>query len=128
MALMRRMGRYGQVGILCALLNNAIVIAMDQAGYHYAIGVIAGFVVVMVVGYMLHCSYTFGVRASSGGWLRFATANLSGFPLSMGSMYVLCDRVGLSASIAMPIATVCLLFWNYLLAYLVIARPARRAQ
>src|SRR5436305_1448481 len=119
--LFRRTSRYAQVGLLCAVINNAIVISLDQLGYHFAVGVIVGFIVVMVVGYMLHSSYTFGVRASSSGWLRFVTANLTGFPLSMGAMYVLCDVLGFSASLAMPIATVLLLFWNYLLAYLTIA-------
>jgi putative flippase GtrA len=121
--LIRRTSRYAQVGLLCALLNNAIVIAMDRAGYHYTLGVIVGFLVVMIVGYVLHASYTFGVRASSAGWLRFIGANLSGFPLSIGAMYVLCDGIGFRASVAMPVATVLLLFWNYLLAYLIIGRP-----
>jgi putative flippase GtrA len=124
--LLRRTSRYAQVGLLCALINNAIVIAMDHAGYHYAIGVITGFLVVMLVGYLLHAAYTFEVQASRTGWLRFVGANLSGFPLSMGAMFILCDGIGLSASIAMPIATVLLLFWNYLLAHLTIARPAGR--
>jgi putative flippase GtrA len=122
--MVRRTSRYAQVGLLCALLNNAIVIATDHAGYHYAIGVVLGFLVVMIVGYLLHSSYTFGVSASSAGWIRFVTANLSGFPLSMGSMFLLCGIAGLSASVAMPIATVLLLCWNYMLAYFVIARPA----
>jgi putative flippase GtrA len=126
MQLLRRPGRYAQVGLLCALLNNAIVIAMDHADFHYAIGVTVGFLVVMLVAYVLHSAYTFEVRASPAGWLRFTGANLSGFPLSMGSMFVLCDGMGLRASIAMPIATVLLLIWNYLLAQWLIAGSARR--
>lgn len=126
MRLLRRTSRYAQVGLLCALLNNAIVIAMDHAGYHYTIGVVVGFLIVMAVGYLLHAAYTFEVRASRAGWLRFVVANLSGFPLSLGAMFILCDGIGLSASIAMPIATVLLLFWNYLLAHLTIERPERR--
>jgi putative flippase GtrA len=122
--LLRRPSRYVQVGAACALLNNAIVIAMDRAGYHYVLGVTAGFIVVMLVSYLLHTAYTFETRGSATGWLRFVGANLSGFPLSLGSMCVLCDGIGLSASLAMPIATVLLLCWNYLLAYWLIARPS----
>jgi putative flippase GtrA len=122
--LLRRPSRYVQVGALCALLNNAIVIAMDRAGYHYVLGVTVGFIIVMLVSYLLHTTYTFETRGSAAGWLRFAGANVSGFPLSLGSMFVLCDGIGLSASFAMPIATVLLLCWNYFLAYWLIARPS----
>jgi putative flippase GtrA len=110
------------------LLNNAIVIGMDQAGYHYAVSVAVAFLVVMLVGYRLHASYTFEVEASRGGWLRFLLVNLSGFPLSIALMFVLCDGVGLSASLAMPIATVLLFAWNYVLAHRVIAGQARPGQ
>ena len=125
MHFLRRTGRYAQVGLLCALLNNAIVIGMDRIGYHYAASVTFGFMVVMVVGYLLHSAYTFRVTPSVGGWLRFVGANLSGFPLSMGSMFVLCDIIGLGASVAMPIATVVLFAWNYLLAHWLIGRSGR---
>lgn len=122
---LRRTSRYAQVGLLCAVVNNLIVIAMDFAGYHYLPGVIVSFAVTMFLAYVLHAGYTFEVRPSSTGGLRFAAANLSGFPLSLGAMYVLCDRVGLRASIAMPIATVLLFFWNYLLAHWVlVGRPS----
>ena len=125
MLFLRRTGRYAQVGLLCALINNAIVIGMDRIGYHYAASVTLGFFVVMVVGYLLHSAYTFRVTPSFGGWLRFVGANLSGFPLSMGSMFVLCDIIGISASVAMPIATVILFAWNYLLAHWLIGGSGR---
>jgi len=127
MQLLQKASRYVQVGLICALLNNAIVIGMDQAGYHYAVCVVAAYFVVMIVSYLLHAAYTFGVRASGAGWVRFVTANLSGFPLSMMMMFILCDGIGLSASLAMPIATVFLFAWNFALAQWVIARPARPA-
>ena len=125
MLLLRRASRYTQVGLVCALLNNAIVIGMDRAGYHYAICVIAAFLVVMIVGYLLHAAYTFGVPASRLGWLRFAGANLLGFPLSMSLMFLLCDCLGLSASVAMPIATVLLFGWNFALARWLLEAGAR---
>lgn len=127
MLFLRRTGRYAQVGLLCALINNAIVIGMDRIGYHYAASVTLGFLVVMVVGYLSHAAYTFRVAPSVGGWLRFVGANLSGFPLSMGSMFVLCDIFGLGASVAMPIATVILFAWNYLLAHWLIGRSGGTA-
>lgn len=122
---LRRTGRYAQVGLVCALINNAVVIGLDHYGVHYALSVTLGFLIVTIAGYLLHCTYTFSAKATLAGWIRFVTANLSGFPLSMGSMFLLCDVVHLSASVAMPIATVLLFAWNYLLAELLIGRSAR---
>jgi putative flippase GtrA len=126
MNLLRKASRYAQVGLLCALLNNAIVIGMDQAGFHYALGVMAGFIIVMLIAYLLHASYTFEVRPSPRGWLTFVGANLSGVPLSMGFMVIMCDGFGLSASLAMPVATILLFAWNFLLAHRLLVAPARR--
>ena len=120
---LHRTGRYAVVGLLCALLNNAIVIGMDRFHIHYAVSVMAAYFVVTVAGYLLHAAYTFRVNASLKGWLRFASANLSGFPLAMGSMFVLCNLLGLRVAIAMPVATALLFIWNYALAYLVVGRP-----
>lgn len=122
---LRRTGRYAQVGLVCAIINNGVVIGLDHLGYHYAVSVTLGFLVVTVVGYLLHCVYTFRTKAAPNGWVRFMTANLSGFPLSMGSMFLLCDVAHLSASAAMPIATLLLFAWNYLLADIIIGRSAR---
>jgi putative flippase GtrA len=125
MRFLRRTGRYAQVGLICAIINNLVVISMDHLGYDYAISVTLGFVIVTIVGYLLHCAYTFRAKAAVAGWMRFVSANLSGFPLSMGSMFLLCDVTHLKASVAMPIATMILFGWNYLVADLVIIRSVR---
>lgn len=121
-AFLRLTSRYAQVGLLCALLNNAVVIAADHLGYHYVTAVCAAFVLSTAVGYLLHSAYTFQVPASGTSGLRFVIANLTAFPLSMGTMLLLCGGLGLAASIAMPIATVLLFGWNFLLAHFAIAR------
>lgn len=122
-AFLWRTSRYAQVGLLCALINNAIVIGMDHFSYAYALSVTLASLVSLTVGYLLHSAYTFRARATVGGWLRFCTANVSGFLISMALMFVMCSLIGLSASLAMPIVTVILFVWNYLVAHLVIAEP-----
>ena len=119
MTLARRLARpsrYVQVGLLCALLNNLIVIGFDRAGYHYAAAVCVAFIAVTAIGYLLHAIYTYRVPPSGAALLRFFCGNVSGFVISMLVMMVLCDGIGLSASLAMPIATVLLFAWNYALA------------
>jgi putative flippase GtrA len=123
-AFLWRTGRYAQVGLLCALINNAIVIGMDRFAYPYALSVTLGTVIGMTVAYLLHAAYTFRARATLGGWLRFGAGNFSAFLLSMALMFVMCSLVGLSASIAMPLVTLILFVWNYIVAHLVI--PERR--
>jgi putative flippase GtrA len=127
-AFLWRTGRYAQVGLICALINNAIVIGMDRFACPYPLSVTVGSVVSVTVGYLLHAAYTFRARASVAGWLKFGAANVSGFLLSMALMFVMCSLAGLSASLAMPLVTVILFVWNYLVAHLLIAGPsAKRA-
>ena len=126
MEFVKRTSRYTQVGVLCAVLNNLIVFVMDHAGYQYVAAVCAAFALVTLIGYLLHSTYTFGVGASRAGALRFVGASLTSFPLALGAMFVMCSGMGLSASLAMPIATVLLFAWNYALAHLTILWPARQ--
>jgi len=114
--LLARPTRYAQVGLLCALLNNLIVIAFDRAGYHYALAVCFAFVAVTALGYLLHAIYTFKAAPSGSALLRFFGANVSSFFIAMLMMIFLCDGIGLSPSVAMPIATVLLFAWNFALA------------
>jgi putative flippase GtrA len=124
-AFLWRTGRYAQVGLLCALINNLVVIAMDRLGYRYVLSVTLASLTTVTIAYLLHTHYTFRVQATVNGWLRFAAGNVSGFLISMTLMFICCDLIGLSASIAMPITTALLFLWNYLVAHLTIAEPFR---
>ena len=125
-AFLWRTGRYAQVGLLCALINNAIVIGMDRFAYPYVLSVTLASLASLTVGYLLHAAYTFRVRASATGWLRFAAGNVSGFLVMMALMFIGCDMIGLSASIAMPITTVLLFVWNYGVAHVTVPERLRR--
>lgn len=108
--------RYAQVGLVCALLNNLIVIGFDRLGYHYTLAVCVAFVATTAIGYLMHAAHTFKVAPSSSALLRFFGANAGSFVIAMLMMAALCDGLGLSASLAMPIATVLLFAWNYAVA------------
>lgn len=125
-AFLWRTGRYVQVGLVCALINNAIVIGMDRFACPYPLSVTVGSIVSVTAGYLLHAAYTFRSRATLAGWLKFGAANVTGFLLSMGLMFVMCSLVGLSASIAMPLVTLILFGWNYVLAHLIIPEHRTR--
>ncbi len=124
-AFLWRTSRYAQVGLLCALINNLVVIGMDRLGYRYVLSVTLASLTTVTIAYLLHANYTFRVAATVNGWLRFAAGNLSGFLISMTLMFIWCDLLGLSASITMPITTGLLFLWNYLVAHLTIVEPFR---
>src|SRR3954462_14983275 len=77
--LLARPTLYVQIGLVCAVLNNLIVIGFDRAGYHYALAVCVAFVFVTAIGYLLHAVYTFKVPPSGSALLRFFGANVSSF-------------------------------------------------
>lgn len=117
--------RYSQIGLICALLTNALIIGLDQFGVHYLISAVAATISVTVVGYLLHSAYTFRVAPSFAALLRFFGGTTAGSGIAILLMIILCDGFGLSASAAIPIVTVLLFIWNYALAIWSIAGTGR---
>lgn len=119
---LRRPSRYAQIGLVCALMTNGIIIGLDQVGTHYFAATLVATVVVTAIGFLLHCAWTYKVAPTAAGFARFVAATALGSCIAVVSMVVLCDGFGLSATAAIPIATVFLFFWNYLLATWAIVR------
>lgn len=119
---LRRPSRYAQIGLICAFLTNGLIIGLDRLGTHYLVATVAATVSVTLVGYLLHSFFTYRIAPSLVGLLRFCAATATGSCIALVSMIVLCDGFGLSASAAIPLATVFLFFWNYLLATWAIVR------
>jgi putative flippase GtrA len=128
--LLRRPSRYAQIGLICALLSNALIIGLDQVGVHYLVSTVAAPLVVTGIGYLLHCAYTFEVPRSFPALIRFFATTAVSSLLAILLMVILCSGFGLSASAAIPIATVLLFGWNYALATWAIAGtvPLRRRE
>jgi putative flippase GtrA len=122
---LRRPSRYVQIGLICALLSNALVIGLDQLGVRYLVSTISATLTVTVVGYLLHSAYTFRVTPSFAALLRFFGATAVGSCLAILLMIILCGGFGLVASAAIPIATVIMFIWNFAFASWAIAGPAR---
>ena len=121
-ARLRQPSRYAQIGIVCALLCNGLIIGLDKAGVHYLVSTIAATIIVTIIGYLLHCDYTFRMRRSASGLARFFGATALSSLITIGLMAILCDYMSLSASTAIPIATIILFGWNYLMARWAIVR------
>jgi len=107
-------GRFLGVGFACALLHNAVMIAGDFAGWHYAASSVVSLVVVTVFGYQVHSRWTFpGAERSRSSFLRYAVTVSANFPLSLAGLYVFVDLLGVSTPIAAPVVTVLLLAFNF---------------
>lgn len=108
------LGRFFTVGLACALLHNAIVIAGAWLGAHYAVSSFASFVVVVLVGYWLHTAFTWP-RAGRGRLplARYALTMSANLPLFLAGMFLFVDLGGLGVPLAAPLVTVLLMAFNF---------------
>jgi putative flippase GtrA len=81
-----RIPRYVVVGGLCAGLYNVVMIAGDWLRFHYAASTLVAFVLIVLVGYTLHCLYTFSEQLSLRGLLRYSAAMVLTLPFSIGGI------------------------------------------
>ena len=106
--------RFFSVGLLCALLHNAIMIGGDWLGLHYVASSFVSFAVVVLVGYWLHSSWTFpGAQRGGISFARYTLTMALNLPLSLAGMFVLVDLAGLGVPLAAPAVTVMLAAFNF---------------
>lgn len=108
------LSRFYSVGLLCALLHNAIMIGGDWLGLHYVASSFVSFAIVVPVGYGLHSSWTFpGTQRGGMSLTRYTLTMALNLPLSLAGMFVLVDLAGLGVPIAAPAVTVMLAAFNF---------------
>lgn len=107
-------GRFFSVGLLCALLHNAIMIGGDRLGAHYVASSFVSFAIVVLVGYLLHSAWTFpGARRGAMPFARYTLTMALNLPLSLAGMFALVDLAGLGVPLAAPAVTVLLAAFNF---------------
>ena len=108
-------GRALVVGGALALLYNALMIAGDWIGLHYAVSSAPTFVIMVLVGYWAHSAWTFkGAERSGASFGRYVLVALANLPLSLAGLFVFVDLIGLPVPIASPIVTVLMFVANLL--------------
>lgn len=107
-------GRFFSVGLGCALLHNAIMIAGAWLGLHYGVSSLVSFVVVVLVGYWLHTAFTWP-RAERGrvSLARYTLTMSANLPLFLAGMYLFVDLAGMAVPLAAPLVTVLLMAFNF---------------
>jgi putative flippase GtrA/SAM-dependent methyltransferase len=114
--------RYLLVGLSCAALHNAIVIGLDRVGIHYVGSSVVSFVIVVVVGYLLHTAFTFQAPRSLPSFARYAVAMAANYPLVVALLFLMVTLAGMPVPIAAPAGTLILFGWNFVTSKWAIAR------
>jgi putative flippase GtrA len=125
--LLDRSWRYGIVGLFCALANYAIIIAVDWMHGNYVLATTIGFILVVPMGYALQARFTFAEPLSFKSFMRFVAAAASAYPVALGMMVVLCSGFGFGVVVAVPIAAVSIVAWNFAAAHWAILPKFRRS-
>jgi putative flippase GtrA len=105
--------RYVVVGAFCAGLYNLIMIAGDALKVSYVWSTVFAFVLLVLVGYALHCLYTFSEKLSVRGLARYTGAMLLTLPLSLAGIWLFRGLAHLPMWIASPLLTLSLFVWNF---------------
>lgn len=106
--------RYGIVSGVCFVLGATLIPFFDWLGLHYAAATLVAFVLIAIVGFILHCQWTFEVERSLAGFVRYVSAMLLNLPLTVILIGIGHDLIGFSVLLAAPLASTLLLVWNYL--------------
>ena len=105
--------RYGLVSVVCALVNNLLLIVAAAAGISplaCAVGVIAP---MLALGFSLQARWVFRAPATWAGFWRYSLGVLSNQPLFVVLIFFFCDVLRWPMAGAAPTATAFLFFWNF---------------
>ena len=122
MSLWQTSTRFAIVGLVCAAAHNVIVITASLAHFHYAVGCLISYLVVVLLGFMLHLRFTFQETATLAAFWRYAVSMAANYPITLALLFLMCDIAGWPVAMAAPVATVLLVAWNFVAARWAIAR------
>lgn len=108
-----RIPRYTLVAIFCALLHNAILIAMDAAGFGIVACQAASAAVLLPVGFLLQSRVTFVSERDWRGFARYSAALITNFPVALVALWLSRDLAGVPMWVAAPFSSLVLYCWNF---------------
>lgn len=105
------------IGLVCAVSNYVIILAVDAVGGHYLLGTVMALLLVTPGAYLMHSRFTFAEPLSWKAFMRFSGGVAAAYPIAVIMMVILCSGLSLGVAIATPIATVALFIWNFAAAH-----------
>jgi putative flippase GtrA len=119
--------KYMAGAVLCALVNNIILIAGAHAGLADEAGVAIAWLVGGTIGYAYHSYVTFDRRLEVRSYGQFMIGTALGVPLTWLSLVFFRSVLRWPMELASPATTIALFVYNYMNAQFAIAWRARRA-
>jgi putative flippase GtrA len=122
--------RYALVGAGFALLNMAMIIALNGIGIHYAIAILIAGATLVPISYWPHIKFTYQVSPSIGSFVRYVGAQLMNTPIVLAGMFVLTDMLGIPVAISTPTLILAIFAYNLHSSYwaIVLNRPAKEGR
>jgi putative flippase GtrA len=108
--------RYSAVSGLCLLLHNVVIISADSAGWPLSGAVLLSFCLSASAGYLLHSLFTFSKPVQMHRFSRYLLAVSANIPLAYVTVWFWHKLVGLEMLWASPIASICMVGINFVLA------------
>lgn len=121
-----RMARFGGVSAICLGLHNTILVAADALGFDYGVALLASFAIVVVVGFILHSRFTFGIAASLPGFVRYSLALIVNVPVQWVLLGAMIEGLRLPMLAAAPLSTATMMMLNFIASRWAL-RPTRQA-
>lgn len=106
--------RYWVVSAICWLLNVILIPLINACGLHYTLAILAAFCLVAIVGFSLHCCWTFNVKPTFESFLRYVSAMILNLPLTIILIGIGHNFVGLSVAISTVMVSILLILWNFI--------------
>ncbi|MGK2911965.1 MAG: GtrA family protein [Sphingobium sp.] len=119
----RRRLRYLAGAILCASVNNVVLIGVNTLRGPLIAGVLASWLLGGMTGFVWHSRLTYRSPLSLMAFLRFMAGALLGIPLAWTVLWTLTTALGLTMWLASPMATAILFCYHYFNAFLAIRLP-----
>jgi putative flippase GtrA len=120
--------RYLVVSVVCAGLNNLVLIAADHLGLGYPGVLASSWLISGSVGYALHTRFSFVRAPTWRTYGRFMLGIALGIPLAFAALWVFRSGLGWPMWASAPSATLAMLIFNYISARIAILRRAPRAR
>jgi putative flippase GtrA len=105
--------RFALVGLVCAAAHNAILLAADWCGIHYAPACVVSYPLVVGLGFVLHVRFTFEQPATFAAFWRYGASMAANYPITLALLFLMCDVGQWPVAVGSPAATVLLFVWNY---------------
>ena len=106
---------YSFVSALCLLLHNAILIIGNFFQINLIILIIFSFFVVTTFAYALHSILTFRHHFNTYSYCRYMLSMSINIPLAFATTWFWHEAIGLSMIWSAPLASVCMIFVNFLI-------------